>query len=86
MPNIKSAKKSVRNDKIKSESNTGYTSKVKNSIKKIENAIKNKDKDAANTELKVAIQNIDKAASKGLIKQNTCNRQKSRLNKKVKEI
>lgn len=86
MPNIKSAKKSNRNNEIKSENNTIYTSKIKNSIKKIENAIKNKDKDAANTELKVAIQNIDKAASKGLIKQNTCDRQKARLNKKVKEM
>ncbi|MDD2238868.1 MAG: 30S ribosomal protein S20, partial [Bacilli bacterium] len=63
-----------------------YTSRIKNSIKKIETAVKNKDKEAANDELKHAIQYIDKAASKGLIKQNTCDRQKSRLNKKVKEM
>ncbi len=32
------------------------------------------------------MKSIDKAASKGLMKQNTSDRQKSRLNKKVKEM
>ncbi|MFA7120474.1 MAG: 30S ribosomal protein S20 [Bacilli bacterium] len=86
MPNIKSAKKSVKTTAIISNKNKIYTSRIKNSIKKIETAVKNKDKEAANDELKHAIQYIDKAASKGLIKQNTCDRQKSRLNKKVKEM
>ncbi|MDD3896072.1 MAG: 30S ribosomal protein S20 [Bacilli bacterium] len=86
MPNIKSAKKSVKTTAIISSKNKIYTSRIKNSIKKIETAVKNKDKEAANDELKHAIQYIDKAASKGLIKQNTCDRQKSRLNKKVKEM
>jgi len=86
VPNIKSAKKSVKTTAIISNKNKIYTSRIKNSIKKIETAVKNKDKEAANDELKHAIQYIDKAASKGLIKQNTCDRQKSRLNKKVKEM
>jgi len=86
VPNIKSAKKSVKTTAIISSKNKIYTSRIKNSIKKIETAVKNKDKEAANDELKHAIQYIDKAASKGLIKQNTCDRQKSRLNKKVKEM
>jgi len=86
VPNIKSANKSVKTTAIISSKNKIYTSRIKNSIKKIETAIKNKDKEAANAELKNAIQNIDKAASKGIIKQNTCDRQKSRLNKNVKEM
>ena len=86
MPNIKSAKKSVKTSTITSEGNQVYMTKVKNSIKKIENAIKDKDKELAKTELDTAIKNIDKATSKGLMKQNTCNRQKARLNKKVKEM
>ena len=86
MPNIKSSKKSARTDKVQTESNTMYTSRVKNSIKKIEKAVKEKNKEQAATELKTAIKNIDKCASKGLMKQNTCDRQKSRLNKKVKEM
>ena len=86
MPNIKSSKKSVKQDVKTTIANNVYTAKVKNSIKKIEKAINEKNKDLANTELKTFICNIDKACSKGLIKKNTCNRQKSRLNKKVKEM
>lgn len=86
MPNIKSAKKSVKANSKKSETNTVYTTRAKTSIKKIENAIKDNNKETANTELKNAYSNIDKAASKGLIKQNAANRLKKRLNKKVKEI
>ncbi len=84
MPNIKSAKKTVSTSMKTSEANTVYTSRVKNSIKSLEKAILNKDKEAANAELKIAITNIDKCASKGLMKQNTCDRKKARLNKKVK--
>lgn len=86
MPNIKSAKKTVKTSNLKAEANQVYTSKVKNSIKKIELAIKDKDKKLAQAELEAAIKNIDIATSKGLMKQNTCNRQKARLNKKVKEM
>lgn len=86
MPNIKSSKKSVKTDKIQTVANNEYTAKVKNSIKRCENAIKEKNTELANKELKTVIANIDKACSKGLVKKNTCARQKSRLNKKVKEM
>ena len=86
MPNIKSSKKQVRTDKIKTASNTVYTSKVKNSIKKLEKAIKEKDQVKAKELLAVVIKNIDTCLSKGLIKRNTADRQKIRLNKKVKEM
>lgn len=86
MPNIKSSKKSVRTDAVQTIANNEYTAKVKNSIKRCEKAIKAKDSELANKELKTVIANIDKACSKGLVKKNTCNRQKSRLNKKVKEM
>ncbi len=86
MPNIKSSKKSVRTDKIKTSSNTSYTSRVKNGMKKLEKAIKENDKEKASSTLKTTLANIDKCASKGLMKKNTCDRQKARLNKKVKEM
>lgn len=86
MPNIKSSKKSVKQDIKTTIANNVYTAKVKNSIKKVEKAVLSNDKELANTELNKFICNIDKACSKGLIKQNTCDRQKSRLNKKVKEM
>ena len=86
MPNIKSSKKSVIQDIKTTEANNVYTAKVKNSIKKVEKAVIANDKDLANKELSKFVCNIDKACSKGLIKKNTCDRQKARLNKKVKEM
>lgn len=86
MPNIKSSKKSVKTDRITAEGNIVYSSRVKNSIKKIEKAVREKDQEKASTELKTAISNIDKCASKGIMKKNTCNREKARLNKIVKEM
>ena len=86
MPNIKSSKKSVKQDIKTTEANNCYTARVKNSIKKVEKAIISKDNELANAELKNFFCNIDKACSKGLIKKNTCDRQKARLNKKVKEM
>lgn len=86
MPIIKSSKKSVKTDKVQTEANNFYTKTVKNSIKNTEKAILAKDVDAAKTGLDTTIKAIDKACSKGLIKKNTCARQKSRLNKKVKEM
>ncbi|MDD4187544.1 MAG: 30S ribosomal protein S20 [Bacilli bacterium] len=86
MPNIKSAKKSVKTNKEIAIGNTVYTSRIKNSIKKIEKAVKDKNRILATTELKTTISNIDKGVSKGIIKQNSADRKKARLNKIVKEM
>ena len=43
-------------------------------------------KDAAQTELKVTVKALDRAAAKGIIHKNAAARTKSRLNKAVKEI
>ena len=86
MPNIKSSKKSAKTDKAQAEANTVYTSRVKNSMKKLEKAVKNKETAVAKAELSTTIKNIDKAVSKGLMKKNTADRQKARINKIVKEM
>lgn len=86
MPIIKSSKKSVKTDKAKTVSNNFYTKTVKNAIKNTEKAIKDNNKEAAETNFKTTVQAIDKACSKGLVKKNTCARQKARLNKKIKEM
>ena len=86
MPNIKSSKKSVKTDATQTVANNVYSARVKNSIKRCEKAIKENNSELANKELKTVIANIDKACSKGIVKKNTCARQKSRLNKKVKEM
>ena len=86
MPIIKSSKKSVKTDRVKTIANNLYTKTVKNAIKNTEKAIANKDVETAKKTLAFAIKSIDKAASKGLIKPNTAAREKSRLNKKVKDL
>ena len=86
MPNIKSSKKSVKQDIKTTIANNVYTATVKNSIKKIEKAILASDQETANNEYKKFVSKIDKACSKGLIKKNTCDRQKARWNKKIKEM
>ena len=86
MANIKSSKKAIKVIAKKTEGNHEYKARVKNSIKEAEKAILNKDAAAATDAVKKVQKNIDKAVSKGIIKKNTADREKSRLNKKVKEM
>ena len=86
MANIKSSKKAIKVIAKKTEANHEYKARVKNSIKEAEKAILNKDAAAATDAVKKVQKNIDKAVSKGLIKKNSADREKSRLHKKVKEM
>jgi len=86
MPNLKSSKKSVKTEKKQQVANTAYTSKVKNAMKKLDKAVKEKDNAKAKEELKTVIKNIDKCTSKGLIKKNKAARDKSKLMKSVNEV
>lgn len=86
MPNIKSSKKAVKVIAKKTEANHELKARVKNSIKKCEKAIATKDAEAASVAVKDVQKNIDKAVSKGIVKKNTADRQKSRLNSKVKNM
>ncbi len=86
MANIKSAKKSIKTDAARAISNTSTSSKIKTDMKKVEAAVQSGDKDKAEEVLKAFISDIDSACAKGVVKKNTAAREKSRLNKKVKEM
>ncbi len=86
MANIKSAKKDIKQTLKKTPKNHEYKARVKNSIKNCEKAIAAGNKEEANSILKTVCKNIDKAAAKNLVKQNTADRQKSRLSQKVKTM
>lgn len=86
MPIIKSSKKSVKTDKAQTVANNVYTKTVKNAIKNTEKAIAAGDVEKAQALYADVVKSIDKATSKGLIKKNTCAREKSRLNSKIKEM
>ncbi len=81
MPNIKSAIKRVRTNESKNAQNSHVKSAMRSSVKKAETALTNKDENASDS-VKVAIQQVEKAASKGLIHKNTAARRKSSLMKK----
>ena len=84
MPNIKSSKKAVKVIAKKTENNHEPKARVKNLIKDVEKAITAGDIEKANATFKTFQKTIDDAVSKGLIKSNTADRQKSRLAQKIK--
>ena len=86
MANIKSAKKRILVNETKAARNKAIRSRVKTSIKKVDAAITAGDKAAAQAALLAAtseIDEIDKAATKGVYHKNTASRKVSRISKAV---
>lgn len=86
MANIKSSKKAIKQIAKRTDNNHELKATVKNNIKNCEKAISSGDKAKAKELVNTVQKNIDRATSKGLIKKNTADRQKSRLSKKVKNM
>ncbi len=86
MANIKSAKKRILVIQTKTLRNKSIKSKVKTYIKKVEVAIAEGNKEAAQAALNNAISEISKAASKGIYHKNTAARKISRLTKAVNRL
>ena len=68
--------KRERQDKKRRANNIAQMSKLKTAIKKVSSATNH---EKAEVDYRVAVKQIDKAASKGLIKKNTAARRKSRI-------
>lgn len=86
MANIKSAKKRILVTETKTARNKSIKSAVKTSIKKVETAVANKNKEEAQAALTAAISTITKAANKGVYHKNNAARKVSRLTKLVNEL
>ena len=86
MANIKSAKKRILVTETKTARNKSIKSAVKTSIKKVEAAVANKNKEEAQAALTAAISTITKAANKGVYHKNNAARKVSRLTKAVNSI
>ena len=80
MPNIKSAKKRVLITKKETVLNNDVRQSMKTAMKKVEKAAT---KEEAQELVLKAVQKIDTAAQKGVIKANARDRYKTRLNKIV---
>ena len=85
MPIKKAAKKYMRVTAKNTLRNKVVTGVVKSAIKKTREAVSAGKLDEAKEQLKKAVKALDKAAQKKVLKKNTADRKKSRLNALVKK-
>ena len=81
MPNIKSAKKRVITSAKRREGNNVIETRTKTAVKRFVKEVSLGNKEEAKEKYNVAVKNIDKAVSSGLMHPNKAARQKSRLAK-----
>ena len=86
MADHKSSKKRIIRNNKRNEINTNRISRIRTFIKKVENLISGESKDKAQEALKIAMPELQKGVSKGLIHKNTAARKLSRLSKKIKNL
>lgn len=86
MANTTSAKKATRKIEARTAVNTARRSRVKTSIRKLDDAVKAGDKAAAKAAFLAAEPEIMRAVTKGVIAKNTASRKVSRLSARVKAM
>jgi small subunit ribosomal protein S20 len=83
VPHHKSAKKRVRQTKVRTARNSSIMSETRTAIKKVRSAIADKDKSTAASLLTNAQALLAKLSKKGIIKPNTAARKTSRLSSQI---
>jgi small subunit ribosomal protein S20 len=86
MANIKSAAKAARKAVKAQARNHSRKSRVRTSVRAVEDALAKGDKDAALKALKAAEPEIARGATKGVMHANTAARKVSRLTKRVNKL
>ncbi len=86
MANHKSAMKRARQNIKRNERNRQQRSRLKTTLKQLEEAIAENNSEEAQSRLLVSVRLLDKIASKGLIHKNKAARKKSNLTKKVNQL
>lgn len=86
MPNKKSAVKRMKTSERNRLYNRFWTTRCKNAVKKVFEAVENKDTALAEKRLAVAQSVIDKAVVKGVMHSNTGSRRKSMITNRVKTL
>lgn len=82
----KSGKKRIRRNARRATLNKSRVSEMRGGIRKIEEAIKSGDADAAKAALKAAQPSIARTAGKKIISKKTASRKISRLSARIKKI
>lgn len=83
MANTKSAKKAARQATRRTVVNKARRTRLRSSVRKVEEAIASGDKEAAAAALKEAEPVITRTAQKGIVHRNSASRKMSRLAKRV---
>ena len=86
MANTPSAAKAARKIVRRTAVNKSRRSRVRNFLRKVEEALASGDKAAASAAFAVAQPELARAAQKGVVHANTASRKISRLHKRVKEL
>jgi small subunit ribosomal protein S20 len=86
MANTASARKRVRQIKVRTERNQARKSRMRTFVKNVELAIAGGDKAAANAALRAAQPELQRASGKGVIHSNAVARKLSRLSKRIKAL
>ncbi len=82
----KSAKKRIRRNGRVAAQNKSRTSQMRGALRKVEEAIKSGDQQAAQAALKDAQPKVARSANKGILHKRTAARKISRLSKRIKTI
>ena len=86
MANTSSAKKAVRQIARRTEVNKSRRTRVRSSVRKVEEAIAAGDKAAAESAFKQAQPDLMRGAQKGVMHKNTASRKVSRLASRIKAM
>lgn len=86
MANTASAKKRIRQTIRRTAVNGARVSRIRTFVKQVEAAIAGGNKDAAAQALKVAMPEMQRGVTKGVLHQNTVARKLSRLSARIKAL
>lgn len=86
MANNASARKRIRQTKVRTARNAARKSRMRTFVKKVEEAIAGGDKSAASDAFRAAQPEMQRASGKGVIHANTVSRKLSRLSARIKAL
>jgi small subunit ribosomal protein S20 len=86
MANTTSAQKATRVIARRTEINKARRSRMRNSVRKVEEAIASGDRDKAIEAMKVAEPILQRSSQKGIVHRNAANRKVSRLTKRIAQL
>lgn len=86
MPNIKSAKKRLRQTERQTESNAPFKTRVKSARRKFQESLEAGDKAVSDEAYRLYCSALDKAAKKGVLCKNTATRRKGRAANALRAI